>query len=226
MFAKIDFCAQNSKLKSVSAQLKVLVSVVTLIITISISSLEIMTAVIFIAAVITALIGKTNLGFYLKMLRVPMAFIALSAVAIAFEYSRDLQGIFAIGNFAITQNSLHKTVILSVKAVAGVSILYTLCLSTPIYEIFAVLKKIKVPSIIIELMYLIYRYIFILSMSLEEMKISAKLRMGFNGYKATINTTGSIMINLFILSLKKASQSFDAMEARCYDGEFSFGKAQ
>lgn len=224
MFTSIDFCAQNSKLNYIKAQYKVLLAVVFIVATISLSNLIFMTAVIVFTAVITIFIGKTKGEIYFKLLRIPLTFILLSTVVLLFEYSKDLEGIFKIGSFVVTDYTLNRAILLTVRALAGVSVLYTLCLSTPIYEIFGVLRKIKVPSIIIELMYLIYRYIFILSQSMEGMKIAANLRMGFDSGSSSIKTAGGIMINLFILSLKKASKSFDAMEARCYDGDIPFGR--
>jgi cobalt/nickel transport system permease protein len=97
-----------------------------------------------------------------------------------------------------------------------------LTLSTPSFEIIYVLRKACVPKIIIELMSLIYRYIFILMDVATKMKNSAKSRQGYCDFKTSCYTFGNIASNMLIISLKKANAYYDAMEARCYDGELVF----
>ena len=51
------------------------------------------------------------------------------------------------------------------------------------------------------------------------MKNSAKSRQGYCDFKTSYYTFGSIASNMLIISLKKANAYYDAMEARCYDGD-------
>lgn len=111
---------------------------------------------------------------------------------------------------------------LILKVFAGISALEMMTLSTPISEIICVLRKAHVPKIIIELMSLIYRYIFILMDVSIKMKNSAKSRQGYCDFKTSCYTFGSIASNILIISLKKANAYYDAMEARCYDGDLMF----
>ena len=48
------------------------------------------------------------------------------------------------------------------RAMGGVSCLYFLSLSTPLPEVIHCLEKIHVPQVVLELMFLIYRFLFLL----------------------------------------------------------------
>ena len=111
---------------------------------------------------------------------------------------------------------------LILKIFAAISALQMLTLSTPSSEIIYVLRKAHVPKIVVELMSLIYRYIFILMDVYTKMKNSAKSRQGYCDFKTSCYTFGGIASNMFIISLGKANAYYDAMEARCYDGELLF----
>jgi len=54
------------------------------------------------------------------------------------------------------------------------------------------------------------------------MKNSAVSRLGYRDVRTSINSFGNTASNLLIVSMKRGSQLFDAMEARCYDGDLLF----
>jgi cobalt/nickel transport system permease protein len=106
------------------------------------------------------------------------------------------------------------------KVFAAVSAMEMMALSTPSAEIISVLRKAHVPKLIIELMNMIYRYIFILIDVNINMRNSADSRLGFYDTRTSWNTFGKIAGNMLIVSMKKADAFYNALEARCYDGEF------
>jgi cobalt/nickel transport system permease protein len=113
-------------------------------------------------------------------------------------------------------------IFLILKAYGAVSALEMMALSTPSSEIISVLRKAHVPKIFVEMMSMIYRYIFLLFDVHSNMRNSAKSRLGYCNLKTSYYTFGSIISNMLVVSLKKANASYDAMEARCYDGEIKF----
>ena len=91
-------------------------------------------------------------------------------------------------------------------------------------DIIGVLRRVRCPELIIDLMYLIYRYVFILLSLHHDMHDAAKSRLGFKDYRTSLRATGMIYSNLFVRSYQFASRNFDAMESRCYDAGISFLK--
>ena len=84
-------------------------------------------------------------------------------------------------------------------------------LSTMSGEIFSVLKKCHVPKLIIELMNMMYRFIFILLDTNSKMRNSAESRLGYTDFRKALYSFGSTASNLFVVSMKRGNQFFDAL---------------
>ncbi|WP_459482484.1 cobalt ECF transporter T component CbiQ [Clostridium saccharoperbutylacetonicum] len=222
----IDFYAYASKIRQWNATFKVGLALLTLISCITLDNPYVSIVVITAMAYLTVIKGEIPLRAYLSILAIPIAFILLSTFTIAIDFSKEPIGQYNLylgfGYVFTSIMQLKKMIFLILKIFAAISALQMLTLSTPSYEIIYVLRKACVPKIIIELMSLIYRYIFILMDVATKMKNSAKSRQGYCDFKTSCYTFGNIASNMLIISLKKANAYYDAMEARCYDGELVF----
>ena len=74
------------------------------------------------------------------------------------------------------------------------------------------------PSLLTELMLLIYRFIFVLFETASSITVSQQSRLGNRSFKTRIRSFGKLGSSLFILALKRSGALYDAMESRCYDG--------
>ncbi|OOP72249.1 cobalt ECF transporter T component CbiQ [Clostridium beijerinckii] len=222
----IDFYAYASKIREWNAVFKVYLSVLTLILCIVLDNPYVSVGVIIAMAYVTVIKGQLPLIEYLSILTIPITFILLSTFTIAIDFSRQPIGQYNLYLgfcYVFTSTAqLKKMIFLILKIFAAISALQMMTLSTPASEIIYVLRKAHVPKIIVELMSLIYRYIFILMDVSVKMKNSAKARHGYCDFKTSCYTFGSIASNMLIISLKKANAYYDAMEARCYDGDLVF----
>jgi cobalt/nickel transport system permease protein len=170
--------------------------------------------------------GGLDLHDYLSLLSVPVSFLLISALALLFNYGEVASGVINLpvfqGYLFVSQSSQLRTGLVLSKALGALSCLYLLSLSTPMSEIISVLRKAHIPDVVIELMYLIYRYTFVLFEMYRSMKDAAKSRLGFVNFSISVKTTGKIYSNLLARSYQKAMNNFDAMESRCYTGEIRF----
>lgn len=222
----IDFYAYNSKIRYWNATFKVLFSVLMLILCIALDNPYVSVAVMIAMAYLTIVKGELPVHEYLSILAIPIAFILLGTFTIAIDFSRHPIGQYNLYLgfcYVVTsQTNLKKAAFLILKVFAAISALQMMTLSTPSSEIIYVLRKAHVPKLIIELMNIIYRYIFILMDVYIKMKNSAESREGYCDFKTSCYTFGSIASNMLVTSFKKANAYYDAMEARCYDGEIIF----
>lgn len=184
---------------------------------------------LFLFAVMTALTifaGRTPVRFYVSLLLVPAIFIVLSGLALLIEITESPQGLLDIpagGRYlSVTAHGQAAAFAVMVKAMGAVSCLYMLSLSTPVYRIIAALRRAGLPSVVVELMYLIYRYLFILLEAYRNMVAASSARLGYRSPGASLKTMLHGALNLFFISLRRASDSFAAMESRCYDGDILF----
>lgn len=100
--------------------------------------------------------------------------------------------------------------------------MYFLTLTTPACEIVGVLRRAHVPKLIIELMYLIYRFIFILLDIYGRMREAAESRLGYRDFRTSCRSFGGTVGNMLVLSMRKSGTYYDAMLSRCYNGEIQF----
>lgn len=222
----IDFYAYASKIRHWNAEFKVYLSVLTLVLCIVFNNPYVSATVIIAMAYLTVIKGKIPAAEYLSILAITITFILLSTFTIAIDFSKQPIGQYNLylgfGYVFTSTVQLKKMVFLILKIFAAISALQMMTLSTPTSEIIYVLRKAHVPKLIVELMSLIYRYIFILMDVFTKMKSSAKSRQGYCDFKTSCYTFGSIASNMLIISLRKANAYYDAMESRCYDGDLVF----
>lgn len=222
----IDYFAYVSKIRHWNPALKVVLSLLTIILCIVLNNVWVSVVVIVSMAFLVIEVGGLPLHDYLSVLIIPLTFILISLLAIVVDFSGYPIGKYCVNlNFTYlytTLEMLAKGICLMLKIVAAVSALQLMILTTPSSEIISVLRKTHVPGIIIDMMNLVYRFIFILMEVYTRMKNAAESRLGYRDFKSSCKTFGSVASNLLVLSLKKASAYYDAMESRCYDGELLF----
>ena len=222
----IDFYAYASQLRTWSPKYKAIFSMVCLLCCIICDNIYVSCAVILLMAYITVVMGGLPFRRYLSLMTIPLVFLFFGCVAIAIGFSGSPSGDFNLhlGFFYVytSKESLWETLELIAKALGAVSSMYMLTLSTPASEIIAVLRGLHMPKLLVELMNMIYRYIFLLMDTQCRMKNAAVSRLGYCDFKTSCVSFGQIASNLLVVSLKKGNAYYHALEARCYDGELRF----
>ena len=223
----IDALAYSSKMRTWNAGYKVLLATISLVLCIAFNNIYVSIAVILMMGYLTVVIGELEFDHYLSMMTIPIVFMVVGAITIAIGYSLKPIGEYNLHVFNLfyiywSKKSLLQTAVLILKAFGAVSALYMMTLTTPLTELVSVLRKVHLPKLIVELMNMIYRYIFIMLDTYSRLKNSAESRLGYCDFKTSCYSFGQIASNLFIVSLKKANAYYNALEARCYDGELNF----
>lgn len=222
----MDQCAYRSEIRSWNAEWKLLFMLASIVLNLVFNHVFVALFTILFMALVTVGRGKVPFGYYLHALTIPLAFILLGSVAIGIQFGKEPKGIASISlGFTclfITKQSLWEMMLVIVKALGAVSAMYLVTLSTPAGEFITALKKLHLPGLFIELMHLIYRYIFILLEAQQKMKQAAESRLGYVDFRTSCKSFSAIMGNLLVVSLKKSRAYYDAMESRCYDTGGSF----
>jgi cobalt/nickel transport system permease protein len=223
---EIDFYSYASKIRGWNSTFKVSFAVLLLILCITLNNPYVSIAVLIAMAYLTMVKGGLQIHEYLSVLTIPITFILLGTVTIAVDFAWQPMGQYNLHlvffYIYTSQEKLKEMIFIILKAFAAVSTLQMMALSTPSSEIISVMRKAHVPKLIIELMNMIYRYIFILLNVYSKMKNSADSRQGYCDFKTSLHTFGGIISNMLVISMKKTNAYYDAMEARCYDGEMIF----
>lgn len=219
----VDKLCYHSKLRYVNAGEKFAFSMLTLFLCIVSRSLLIAAIALLVNGSLMIGKGGISCGRYLRLLAVPFTFLILSTLAIIVNFSKIPLDAYAlpVGSFFITgsRESLRFGIQLIMTAMASVSCLYFLSLNTTMTDILDVLDQLHCPEIMIELMMLIYRFIFVLMEAASAIMVSQKSRLGNRNLKTSIQSFGQMGAGLFIRALRRSNALYDAMESRCYDGK-------
>lgn len=218
----IDKLCYNSKLRYVNAGEKFAFTMLTLLLCVCSRSIVIACIVLTATGILTVYKGGIPLFRYVRFMTVPLAFLILSTLAIIFNISRTPLDLFAIpiGNWYLTgsKEAILYALQLILTALSSVSCLYFLSFNTPMPDILNVLGSLHCPKILMELMLLIYRFIFILLSVSSAITNSQHSRLGNKDYKTSLKSFSALASVLLVRSFKRANALYDAMESRCYDG--------
>lgn len=222
----IDKYAYASQLRMVNPHQKVLFCFLTLGLCVCTSSILLFIVVSGLMAYITICKGKVSIKLYQKLMRIPLAFLMLSLITIVFEFAKEpalFLGFIKVGSLYIgfTKASLQTVTILFFKVFACVSCLYFLCLSTPMTDILRVLEKLRCPLLLIEMMSLIYRFIFVLIDTATTIQIAQTARLGYKNFRVALKSCGMLMSTLLVRTLKINNDLYVALECRGYTGQLS-----
>ena len=222
----IDYYAYISAIRDWNPMFKVFFSLAVLIAVIAINSLYVSLFVLITMGFLTVVRGRIPLHQYISTLTIPIVFVLVGSLTIALSIARQPLGQYNLhlGFFYIytSDTDLLRMVNLMAKAMAAVSALFMMTLSTPSGEIISVMRKVHVPRLIVELMNMIYRYIFVIMETNRKMHDSAESRLGYVDYRTSVKSFSGTASNLLVVSLKKANAYYDALISRGYNGELLF----
>lgn len=218
----IDRLSYQSRLRYINSGEKAAFAVMTLILCVAGRSVLLGILVFAVMGILT--VGKGGIPFscYRRLLAVPLSFLLLNTAVLSLSIRETPLELFAVpfGGWYLTAGAetLGYGVRVFVTAMAAVSCLYFLSCSTPMTDILGVLKRLKCPRLLIELMLLIYRFIFVLLDSADSIHISQVSRLGNRDYPTALRSFSGLVTALFIRSVRRSGRLYDAMESRCYDG--------
>ena len=210
----IDRLCYHSKLRYESPAVKLAFALITLTFCVVNRFAPFSLVILVIMGMLTVIKGGIPFFRYIKILTVPLVFLLMSSVAIAFD--------FGFWYITYSDASVRYAVNLIITALSAVSCLYFLSLTTPMTDILAVLSAMRVPHLIIELMMLIYRFIFLLLDTADAIQTAQDCRLGNRDYKTSLKSFSALCSALMVRAVTRSRVLYQAMEARCYDGTFKF----
>ncbi|MCQ6962531.1 cobalt ECF transporter T component CbiQ [Methanolobus chelungpuianus] len=170
----------------------------------------------------TVYFGRTPLKFYLKLLALPAGFVLTSAVIIAFFFGTgDTLFSFDIAGYtlAVKSGGLNMALLVLSRTIGGMSCLFFLSLTTPMVELFAVLKATRFPDSFVEIAMMMYRYIFVFLEVAMGIRYAQTVRLGYRDLRTSFRSLVMLGTNLFIRSWEQGEKLYLSMNSRCYDGK-------
>lgn len=222
----IDHLAYTSGMGGWNPAFKTVLAVGTLVLCLAADRPAVSLAVIAALAALQKIKGGMELRDYFGLLRVPLVFLLLGGLAVACDLSFAPAGEWCLSlhwfYICTDADSIRFALALVLKSLGAVSALYLLALTTAACEFVGVLRRAHLPGLLAELMYLIYRFIFVLLDTHGRMREAAGARLGWRDFRTSCRSFGGTAAGLLVVSLRKSRAYYDAMAARGYDGALCF----
>jgi cobalt/nickel transport system permease protein len=222
----IDMYAYASQLKKIDPLQKFIFAITTLGVCLWADTIVTSVAVLLIMSWITIQMGGTPFSLFLKLLLVPMTFLIIGVLTLIFNISSSAESfLFSLPIaglwIGVSNAGLSEAARLFFRVLGSVSCLYFLSLSTPLVDLLSVLRRLKVPKLLVEMMGLIYRYIFVLLDTANTMFIAQSSRLGYINVFTGYRSLGTLASTLFVRAYKRSNELYTSLEARGYDGELN-----
>ncbi|WP_373899756.1 cobalt ECF transporter T component CbiQ [Haloimpatiens sp. FM7315] len=221
----IDKYAYNNKLRKINPMAKFIFAIGLLILSLIFKDYIFEIIVFSFVSFIIVAFAKIPLKQYIKLLLIPMIFLIISIITILISISKD-SNLFLYSvkisstYFGVTKESIEITRLIFFRAMASVSATYFIALTIPMNELIIVFKAFRLPKVFIELMVLIYRFIFIFLEECKEIYNAEEMRFGYMGLRNSYKSLSLLIVCLFVRVMIKYEDLTISLESKLYDGEF------
>jgi cobalt/nickel transport system permease protein len=159
------------------------------------------------------------LGKVLWRMCVPFGVAWLVLASLVFSTGHTVIGTIRFWNFSMHayREGLLLGFLIVLRVLAAVSFSMLLSFSTPMIEILATLRLIRVPDVIVDLADMIYRY----ASTLEEIAVTMRKAQRARGgdwlpWRRQVKDTGMVAGNLLVKAFNRSVNTYKAMLARGY----------
>lgn len=156
--------------------------------------------------------AKIPLGFYLAFIGAASLFLFMSLPALligiipladaAQTGNHALAGLSVGGLYLyIDKLGAAKAQLLFLRSIAATACLYFVLLTTPFAEMLQVLQRVRLPQVLLDILLIMYRFIFVLVKTANELRIAQIARGGHRGFRSQLQDAGRLIVQLFIKTM-------------------------
>lgn len=174
--------------------------------------------------------AKIPLGTYIRLMLLLISFLCMSLPAMMISILSkgqvslnhlDVWIGFAVGDryIYVSHSGVKQAFSVLIRSLASVSCLYFLLLTVPFVEILQVMRRWRMPVIVLELLLLMYRFVFVLLETAEKIWIAQKSRGGHQGFFRSLKDLGQLLVQLFGKTMQRYQQITIGLKARGFVDE-------
>ncbi len=215
----LDDFAQVNGLRETNPGLKLAIGLASILLCVSSPGPVAPLLVAAATSVAILALAKIPARVYARLLLIPVSF-AVMSIAVVLFITGSGAVLFEVPGLplAVTAGGANLALLLLARVFGGMCSLYFIALTTPMTEVFDILRRLRVPAVFIDLTMLIYRFIFILIEEAGQIYRSQVMRLGYGRFRESVQSFGMLAGALFIRTWESGEAMMLAMDARCYDG--------
>jgi len=210
---------------NINARVKLIITLTTLFFLVSTSNGNYYVLLLyFILGILISIIFKANFLFVVKRTFLLFLFPFFISIFIPFTNKGNILLKFNISflNITITDNGITIFLTVLLKSFISIMLLSSMVISTSDAELLNGLRKIHVPSVIVTIIFIMYRYFFVIKEESHKGQLAIKSRIFKKSYKTLNKRLAFLAGNLLIKSFDRAENIYKSMESRGFDGNFYF----
>ncbi|MEF8714542.1 MAG: cobalt ECF transporter T component CbiQ [Accumulibacter sp.] len=176
------------------------------------------------AGVAAILVAVTLLGAgialvsYLRVASPALAFLLLGSLSLAFSLGIDEHGL----TLQWLPNGLNPLANVLSRSLAALAALLFLALTTPLPDLINLLRRLRTPEILLEIMVLCYRMLFVFSAAVQDTWIAQTARLGYATPRLALRSLAGLTANLTLQVWQRANDLHVAAQARNNEGPLRF----
>ena len=198
-----DRCAYLSKLRKVDPVPKLWFTLATLLLCVLADSVLAGLLTLAVLSALNLALGGQRPRDLARFLKVPLAFLLVGCLTIVLRPVGTAEALWAFRllgrwRWGITAENLRLGILVFWKAMGAVSAMYFLSLNTPMTDLTLALERLRVPGLFVELMELIYRFIFLLTGEAGRIRTAQESRLGYRGFRRSVSSLGTLLSVVFL----------------------------
>lgn len=119
----------------------------------------------------------------------------------------------------ISGAGMEQALRLFTRIIGCLSCMTFVMLTTPMSELFQVMKKLRMPALVLELMQIMYRFLFLLTDTAQSMYTAQKARGGQSGFRGGLQDTAMLIVRLFGKTIQRYKDLSHGLVARGFTEE-------
>ncbi|MBV8884077.1 MAG: cobalt ECF transporter T component CbiQ [Chroococcidiopsidaceae cyanobacterium CP_BM_RX_35] len=230
MTLQIDTLAYTNRLRQLPPEHKLLLAIALLILTYA-AQIPVQLLIALWIGIWTVIYARIPAPIYFKLMAVPAGFwlsslpaLAINGVAITnwATVQTDIWQGFTWGSYYLylSRYGMQQAGELLARALAATSCIYFVMLTVPFVELLQILRRLHCPPLLTDLLLLMYRFIFTLLRTSNEVWTAQHSRNGYCTWKISMNSLGILVGQLLQRTLINYRQVSLSLASRGFTGEF------
>lgn len=174
--------------------------------------------------------ARIPLKTYAGLLSLILTFLVMSLIVLCVSWiptrqmaavGSDVWAGFRLGEWFVylSRTGVAQALQVAIRAVAATSCLYFVLLTVPFAELLQVMRKMRVPALLTELLLVMYRFVFVLLETAEQIRVAQVSRGGYRGFRKGMSDLGRLIVKLFVRTTQRVQQLATGLSARGFTGQ-------
>ncbi|MCE1180143.1 cobalt ECF transporter T component CbiQ [Actinomycetota bacterium] len=173
--------------------------------------------VLALAAGVALVVARIPARTWLSALSAPAAFVAVGSVALAVTIGADAADTLAsVGAVDITRSGVAQAVSASLRSFAAMACLVLLAATTPMTDLLAWLRRLRVPEAMVDIAGLVYRMLFALLDASRSVREAQAARLGYRSGRMARRSIGMLLGAVLLRAWTRARRLEDGLAGRGY----------